>query len=158
VQYAVVRIVAGRVDFRIFVSSRHWGRILLAHLQHLQGGLQLHFATKSQHHVQNIKWVWLILLLKPSDSGSTGLFANLDIVRPFLTRNSSSTGMIFWISDHAIFSGLPIISYELVRVLNKTIPFAKSSSISKSLSFADIDRYKAVTEYRFDCRADLDPS
>lgn len=32
-------------------------------------------------------------------------------------------------------------------------PLAKSSSISKSFSFADIDRYRAV-EYLFDCLAD----
>lgn len=41
---------------------------------------------------------------------------------------------------------------------SQVIPLARSSSISKSLSFADIDRYKAVTEYRLDCRADLEPS
>ena len=38
------------------------------------------------------------------------------------------------------------------------IPLAKSSSISRSLSFADMDRYKAVTEYRFDWRIDRVPS
>jgi hypothetical protein len=38
------------------------------------------------------------------------------------------------------------------------MPFAKSSSISKSFSFADMDRYKVVIEYRFDCRTDLPPS
>lgn len=38
------------------------------------------------------------------------------------------------------------------------IPFAKSSSISKSFSFADIDKYKVVMEYRLDCRTDLPPS
>lgn len=32
------------------------------------------------------------------------------------------------------------------------LPRAKSSSISKSFWFADIDRYSAVTEYLFDCR------
>jgi hypothetical protein len=39
-----------------------------------------------------------------------------------------------------------------------TIPLARSSSISSSLSFADMDRYSAVTEYRFDCRTERDPS
>lgn len=42
--------------------------------------------------------------------------------------------------------------------LGPFIPFARSSSISRSFSFADIDRYKAVTEYLFDCLIDRDPS
>lgn len=33
------------------------------------------------------------------------------------------------------------------------LPLAKSSSISKSFSLADMDKYRAV-EYLFDCRAD----
>lgn len=37
-------------------------------------------------------------------------------------------------------------------------PRANSSSISRSLSFADIDRYNAVTEYRFDWRTERPPS
>jgi hypothetical protein len=37
-------------------------------------------------------------------------------------------------------------------------PLARSSSISSSLSLADIDRYSAVTEYRFDWRTDREPS
>lgn len=36
-------------------------------------------------------------------------------------------------------------------------PLAKSSSISRSFSFADMDRYRAV-EYLFDCRTDGRPS
>ena len=39
-----------------------------------------------------------------------------------------------------------------------TVPLAKSSSISKSLSFWDMDRYRAVTEYRFDWRMEREPS
>lgn len=35
---------------------------------------------------------------------------------------------------------------------------ARSSSISSSLSLADMDRYRAVTEYRFDWRTDREPS
>lgn len=35
------------------------------------------------------------------------------------------------------------------------IPLASSSEISKSLSFADMDRYSAVTDMRFDARTDL---
>jgi hypothetical protein len=38
------------------------------------------------------------------------------------------------------------------------IPLARSSSISSSLSFADMDKYNAVTEYRFDWRTERDPS
>lgn len=38
------------------------------------------------------------------------------------------------------------------------IPLARSSSISTSLSFADMDRYSAVTEYRFDWRTEREPS
>ena len=34
------------------------------------------------------------------------------------------------------------------------LPFARSSEISRSFSFADMDRYSAVTETRFDCRMD----
>ena len=37
-------------------------------------------------------------------------------------------------------------------------PLARSSSISKSLWFAFIDRYNAVTEYRFEARIERDPS
>jgi hypothetical protein len=33
-------------------------------------------------------------------------------------------------------------------------PLANSSEISKSLSFADIDRYSALIETRFDCLTD----
>lgn len=33
-------------------------------------------------------------------------------------------------------------------------PLAKSSEISKSRSFADMDKYKAVTDKRLDCRKD----
>lgn len=35
---------------------------------------------------------------------------------------------------------------------------ARSSSISKSVSCADIDMYNADMEYRFDWRADREPS
>jgi hypothetical protein len=38
------------------------------------------------------------------------------------------------------------------------IPLARSSSISSSLSLADMDRYSAVTEYRFDWRTEREPS
>lgn len=37
-------------------------------------------------------------------------------------------------------------------------PLARSSSISSSLSLADMDRYNAVTEYRFDWRTEREPS
>jgi len=37
------------------------------------------------------------------------------------------------------------------------VPFARSSSISRSLWFAFIDKYKAVTDMRFDCLADRIP-
>ena len=38
-------------------------------------------------------------------------------------------------------------------------PLAKSSSISRSLSLAaDMDRYSAVTDMRFDCRMERPPS
>lgn len=37
-------------------------------------------------------------------------------------------------------------------------PLARSSSISKSVSCADIDMYNADMEYRFDWRADREPS
>ncbi len=37
-------------------------------------------------------------------------------------------------------------------------PLAKSSSISKSRWFAFIDKYSAVTEYRFEARIERDPS
>lgn len=36
-----------------------------------------------------------------------------------------------------------------------TVPLAKSSDISKSFSFADMDRYKAVTDILLDCRTDF---
>lgn len=36
----------------------------------------------------------------------------------------------------------------------KKIPFDSSSDISKSLSLADMDRYRAVTDRRFDARAE----
>jgi hypothetical protein len=39
-----------------------------------------------------------------------------------------------------------------------SIPRARSSSISSSLSLADMDRYSAVTEYRFDWRTEREPS
>jgi hypothetical protein len=35
---------------------------------------------------------------------------------------------------------------------------ARSSSISKSFSFAEMDMYSVVIEYRFDWRTDLPPS
>ena len=38
---------------------------------------------------------------------------------------------------------------------NCPLPRAKSSSISKSFWFADIDKYSAVTENLFDCRERL---
>jgi hypothetical protein len=40
----------------------------------------------------------------------------------------------------------------------RIVPLARSSSISSSLSFADMDRYRAVTEYLFDWRTERDPS
>jgi hypothetical protein len=43
-------------------------------------------------------------------------------------------------------------------VYAKCVPLAKSSSISNSLSLADMDRYSAVTEYRFDWRTEREPS
>jgi hypothetical protein len=45
VQYAVVRIVGGREDFRIFAFSHRWGKILLVRLLHLRDGLQPRFAA-----------------------------------------------------------------------------------------------------------------
>ena len=44
------------------------------------------------------------------------------------------------------------------QIYNVDIPFARSSSISKSFSLADMDRYSAVTLYRFDCRNERAPS
>lgn len=38
------------------------------------------------------------------------------------------------------------------------MPFARSSSMTRSDSFADIDMYKADMEYRLDWRAERDPS
>ena len=60
---------------------------------------------------------------------------------------------------------LSYISHQSQQTLDRQlshsrkIPFAKSSSISSSFSFAcKPDRYRAVTEYRFDWRADRVPS
>lgn len=36
-------------------------------------------------------------------------------------------------------------------------PLARSSSISRSVSCADMDMYNADMEYRFDWRAELEP-
>lgn len=44
--------------------------------------------------------------------------------------------------------GFPLISKGLLRCI-AALPLARSSSISKSFSFADIERYNAV-EYRLD--------
>lgn len=49
------------------------------------------------------------------------------------------------------------MSYSFVSndddsLTNCPLPRAKSSSISRSFGFADIDKYSAVTEYLFDCR------
>lgn len=38
------------------------------------------------------------------------------------------------------------------------VPLARSSSISRSFSFADIERYSVVIEYLFDCLTDFPPS
>jgi len=43
-------------------------------------------------------------------------------------------------------------------VSTRYVPRARSSSISKSFSLADIERYNAVTEYRFDWRTERPPS
>lgn len=45
-----------------------------------------------------------------------------------------------------------------MRNVAEHLPFAKSSSISSSVSLADIDIYKADMEYLLDWRADREPS
>ena len=47
------------------------------------------------------------------------------------------------------------VSRNLTIERNVVKPLANSSEISKSLSFADMDRYSAVTDMRFDARTDL---
>lgn len=56
------------------------------------------------------------------------------------------------------FLGYYLVSPATLGYLPSSIPLARSSSTSSSLSFALIERYSAPREYRFDWRVDLEPS
>jgi hypothetical protein len=62
-----------------------------------------------------------------------------------------SSRRIFWAADNELAAASRCGAVQ-------SIPLARSSSISSSLSFADMDRYSAVTEYRFDWRTEREPS
>jgi hypothetical protein len=87
-------------------------------------------------------------LLRPSDFGSTRQCESLDIEHPSLRRNSFWIGKISWTSSPEGFFGLDSALADVLELLpyQSSKPFAKSSSISKSFSFADMDRYKVVIE------------
>lgn len=90
----------------------------------------------------------------PFDSESAELFSNRGIEHPFPRQNSSSIDSRSCVCNRAGFSELHACQRHpppILAVLHS--PLANSSSISRSFSFADIDRYRAV-EYRFDCLAD----
>lgn len=90
----------------------------------------------------------------PFDSESEGLFWNRGIEHPFPRQNFSSIDLRSCVYNRVGLSGLhqcQLPPSPIPAVLH--LPLANSSSISRSFSFADIDRYSAV-EYRFDCLAD----
>ena len=69
------QIVEGTGDCRIFVFSRHLGRILLAGRRHLRDGSQLRFASSELVHEHFISsGIMAIPLPMPSYFESTGLF------------------------------------------------------------------------------------
>lgn len=95
---------------------------------------------------------------RPCDFGSRARSVNPNIAHLSPVQSSSSTDSRFSPCNPAGFSGL--ISCQLQPLRGPQTPLslslsprAKSSSISRSFSFADMDRYKAV-EYLFDCRTD----
>jgi len=76
---------------------------------------------------------------------STKFFFDCDEILDLRSRN------VFW-TVSAPASAPATLALKRKRLRQ---PRASSSSISRSLSWADIDRYRAVTLYRFDALVDL---
>lgn len=159
-QYVEALIAEGREDCRISASSRRLGRNPLVNRKHLRDGLQLHFAVHGQPRNSNI------VPCLPTSSNAIRFWINKAIRESRYLTSFSNTKFffdcdeIFDLRSRRIFWAADIISALLYNetLQNSCLPFAKSSSISRSFSFADIDRYSVVIEYRFDCRTDRPPS
>lgn len=155
-----VQIVKGRGDCHISASSHHSERILLVNLLHLRGGLRLRFARFCQPLHTTMRGS-----SKRTSSNAIRFWINNAIRESRYLTSFSKTKFffdceeIFDLRSRSIFWAVPGVRRPIRECQSeRVLPFARSSSISKSFSFADIDKYNVVIEYRLDCRTERPPS